>query len=786
MKLKIFYGIVVLLIMIYLLTDDFGRGIKDSQGYFQALDTGFTAEILYPNGEREYIEDLSSPANISCKGASSVIWHFSFTGDIPENCYFCYKCSFQEAVFEIEGQVVDEFHEAKGLLQTPVSFGGRRIVKLPEGIEGRRASLCLTTRLPVYKGILGACYIGSRQAIIDHIINNYYISVTTGLFMLITGIGTVFMRLFAGNRLFSKRIYSYMGALFFVSGMWLIVQSGSVPSFWGNLSSSHALEFISLMMICAPALLLVDESERHKFHKISELLLCAYIIYYIVSFFIVYGFGIDWMELLPVTYVMIGSLAIYIIATTLWIVFRDKELRAELKWMLRGYIFFLTGGLVEIILLLSAPQLQMGQCMAAGMIVFAVCTIIWSRKRLMIDVENMEKRRQQARLGKAFIDNASRDLIEPIDQIIDKSGNIRRRAIDTVVRTDAAQVRSKAIAIREQILSLTGKDDKGPDRDGRYRKGIYKNYIKSEIRNIIKDDKNESSANRAKAITKLIRDPWTGSEVERPSRLTRLWHFYLYLSGAMILMFIVAEALSHDNFSWGRMGETGLSERSLFLVTGTAMILFSFYSLATYIMSTHRHRLGRLYYLFIFLFMGGVHFLCRPEIRIGLVRSESVRDNIYLQSQLVAVSAAVILYGAFLRDFRKKDEKTEKHIIPMIGFISLPVGLLMQLFTPVPDICMGVAELFFAVCMLQKLFADRMNEDMDDRLTVGRANETAVFGYDLSHRVSNPLGDIGTICKRIAKEATQQDVLMDLGEIEIACKTLEKEITNIKEITLMN
>lgn len=186
-------------------------------------------------------------------------------------------------------------------------------ISLPNDIDGKRISISITSPYDNYSGYFSKLEIGDYNNLINNIFSQYYSEFIFGLLIILLVVFLFFSNVlvFKINSNY-KGLYYIFGASLFL-GSWLVFDSKLINLFMNDFLVGQFV-YISLHGFAIMFALFIDAEKTNKIKFISSFIVFVSIINMVVQLLLQVLNIIDYVEMLPITLVLIlVELVIYII-----------------------------------------------------------------------------------------------------------------------------------------------------------------------------------------------------------------------------------------------------------------------------------------------------------------------------------------------------------------------------------------------------------------------------------------------------------------------------------------
>ena len=249
--------------------------------------------------------------------------------DLPIPTVLCFRASHQTVeVFE-DDQLLYSFglEDSRNFGKTPGS--GWHMVRLTENSSGHQIALRMTTPYPSYQGYAPEMLLGSKAALLFHLLNLYLPAFVLTSLIFTLGVVLLLIYLFLVRRTETTKEILYLGSFAVLIALWMYGESRMVQFFMGNQFLSMCTTFLAMMLAPIPVFKYICCFKDFRYSRMLHLLCGLLYGTLVVSCTLQWLNLYDFIEMLPFLHlILFASVALALLLLfTDWLRNRNPNMR---------------------------------------------------------------------------------------------------------------------------------------------------------------------------------------------------------------------------------------------------------------------------------------------------------------------------------------------------------------------------------------------------------------------------------------------------------------------------
>ena len=319
----VFFAAFVLLIAVFLLVSTV---ISPSHSIFDNEDVCELQSDWHTDSGTFLTDTL--PAHFPCDENGTVTVYTIFPETYEQLVdSLCFRASQNSVRIWIDGELVLEQSQVRKA--TP--FLGKSpgsswvMLRLPNDFTGKELCIELTSPYKNYQGYLPTVYLGTKTALLYHIIYMHAPGLITSLILVfLSSILLLFYMVFTWRGLRNRQILM-IGIFGIFAGIWMFGESHILQFFTGKLLTWFDLTMLSLHLLPIPILFIVAELPDFPYRRCC-IWAANFLIFYLVVVIVLQTFGVkDLMEMLSFSMVLLLICCIAIPGLIFWDFLHNKN-----------------------------------------------------------------------------------------------------------------------------------------------------------------------------------------------------------------------------------------------------------------------------------------------------------------------------------------------------------------------------------------------------------------------------------------------------------------------------
>ena len=451
-------------------------------------------------GDKTY-EDVSLPATYRMPAnCEQVVLTRTLPQYLEGGWYLAVPAPRKVTQIYIDGKLMTDYHSADGLLRTSVPNAATLFIRLQSSYRGEKLAI-------IYKGSperdhidkIGMIYMGDRADIIYRLIRNRAFYLFAGVILIAFGVSLPIMRFFMKKWIKRRDDYAYLGIYLSLIGLWLCLQSGLNQVIFHDIAYARALEYFVLMMMPIPIIRHFDSITKHRFQVPASILSFISILVIPLSFLLIYGFHLDYPDVIGITLGVFLVMFIYVI-TSFIILFRtDKKLFRELHIMILANLIFGIGTAAEIVYVSLDSYGEDGRFVATTSLIYSICVFIWGILQIRKDDDEVIQVLRKSTAKSAFLANMSHEIRTPVNAIIGISAMMRQEIAEPEIKVYADDIEKSGRSLLDLINKIL---DSSKLESGK----MQENKVEYEVKSLIEEMIHTADAFQKEHVSLIVRN----------------------------------------------------------------------------------------------------------------------------------------------------------------------------------------------------------------------------------------------------------------------------------------
>ena len=424
---------------------------QDPRDYWaETFDTGWVHVL--DTGERVPFE---VPGSCKVTEGKTAIVENILPSTIQSSTWLCFRTSKQDMYVYVDDEYRGGFSTKETRPFGIASASTYLFIELYPDDCGKTISVNMTSDSS-YSGVMRSVLYGDKMGIVIQIFRDNVVILMFAVFMLLLGIGTVFLS-FALQRTTSSPLYlRYLGWCVIAASLWIIMQSKMRQAFFPNVSATSAFSEFVLFLVPAPFAIYMDHIQKKRYHIFYLIYEGISLLYAIVMTAMIMTSTIDQGDINLSVYLILSAL-IVLFLTTIIIDIVKKHI-GEYLYVSYGIIGVLLASVLQILQSLNKNRLFNGSIICIGF----VFMIIMACVQAVIDVIHSENEKQQALYASEakakFLASMSHEIRTPINAVLGIDELIAKETTESNIKEYAEDIRNAGrnlLAIINDILDFS-------------------------------------------------------------------------------------------------------------------------------------------------------------------------------------------------------------------------------------------------------------------------------------------------------------------------------------------
>ncbi len=239
-----------------------GNDVRLDIGEVTGLNSGWS--LTYPQGT---IESLELPSTMALPKNDNAIIEKTLPEAFRSPQSIRLRSSMQHIVVYLDSDLIFDnksLNNQKNFYEPQVSAW--HIISLPEGSQGKRLEIHISSEVVMMSGRLNDIYYGQKSDLIGVIIAGQPIGLGIAFFILMIGVITFMIGVMI--RLESTKRLQYLSIFAISIGLWLISEMDIMQLFTGNSYIVGGISYVVLPISVTAFILFLREAALEKYHKV--------------------------------------------------------------------------------------------------------------------------------------------------------------------------------------------------------------------------------------------------------------------------------------------------------------------------------------------------------------------------------------------------------------------------------------------------------------------------------------------------------------------------------------
>ena len=226
---------------------------------------------------------------------------------VPKPAVLGFRSSQQRVVVKLEGKTIYTYgwggEEQRSFGKTDGSAWN--LVRLPDGCEGGKITVELTSIYDNISSKLNGFYLGSKTSLLFAILHQHLGSLIITFLIFIVGAGLLIFAFL--TRRFIQKDFStlYLGVFAILISVWMFGESQLVQFFTGNLLGSLTLTFFAMLSTPIPVMKYIGSLESFRYRRLAKIIAAVFYAQLYVVFFLQFLNILDFMEIVNIVHLIL-------------------------------------------------------------------------------------------------------------------------------------------------------------------------------------------------------------------------------------------------------------------------------------------------------------------------------------------------------------------------------------------------------------------------------------------------------------------------------------------------
>lgn len=404
------------------------------------------------NGERIPVE---VPGTYDVDEGKAAILEKTLPSDIISSSWLCFRTSKQDMYIYIDGELRGSFSTKETRPFGIASASTYLFIELLPSDAGKTLTVNMTSDSS-YSGVMRTVLYGDKMGIVINIFKDNCIILLFAVFMLLLGIGSIFLTYILQKHSNKRLNLRYLGWCVVATSLWIIMQSKLRQAFFPNVSITSAFSELILFLVPVPFAIYMDDIQNNRYHKFYLIYEIVSLIYCIITTTLIMTSTVDQGDINLSVYMLLLTL-IALIFTSIILDIKRKYAR-EYIYVAYGIFGILATSLLQILQSLNRDRLFNGSIICAGFLFMLIMACV----QAVINVVNDDKAKQQALYASEskakFLASMSHEIRTPINAVLGIDELIAKESKEDNIKEYAEDIRTAGrslLAIINDILDFS-------------------------------------------------------------------------------------------------------------------------------------------------------------------------------------------------------------------------------------------------------------------------------------------------------------------------------------------
>lgn len=258
-----------------------------------------------------------------------------------------------------------------------------QVLRIPIEDFGKEITIQTISPYSRYSGDLSPVYIGTKAAIIFHIIGKNIFGVLIGLFILMTGLFLVLLNCFTRTAKINDAPL-YLGIFSILMAVWLVGESKLLQLFFGNTFFLTNLVYLSLMLLPISFLLFLSTFETFRGDKVLSAFVGLFSANFIAANLLQITGLLDFFLMIPVTQAFIFAATIYLLVRLVLSFRQPKNLETGILAL--SIATLLLSGVLATVSFYLPNMPDSSAIVRIGFLIFISVLGIWASRQALLSL----------------------------------------------------------------------------------------------------------------------------------------------------------------------------------------------------------------------------------------------------------------------------------------------------------------------------------------------------------------------------------------------------------------
>lgn len=338
----------------------------------------------------------------------------------------CIHAAEQDIEIYIDGVLRESYNDESTRLFGSYSAAAFIMLDLTHEDSNKEVTIVYTTSVRGYTGHISKIFLDTRSNVVLWMLDRYGMQSISALIIVLLGVAYIVVDIIMHFNRKRERGFIYIGLFALFYGLSALCQSNAKQMYFPNLFAANAMVYISLIICMIPLVMFMNYIQEKRHRKIYIVLNTITYIYFFVAMALQLLEITDLINLINITYINIGIIAITITALFIYDFVHGKG--RETGLVLIGIVLLVAVTMVEIINMFMPGGFISGKYQNVGVILF-ICVLGASNIReLIIKKNEYNMVVQKNKLKDQFLANFSHEIRTPINTILGMNEMILRES----------------------------------------------------------------------------------------------------------------------------------------------------------------------------------------------------------------------------------------------------------------------------------------------------------------------------------------------------------------------